>query len=29
MGIQQYLDGEWVSIRDGLNGDPVDVTLEG
>ena len=26
MGIQQYIDGEWVSIADGLNGDPVDVT---
>ena len=26
MGIQQYIDGEWVSIRDGLNGDPIDVT---
>jgi branched-chain amino acid transport system substrate-binding protein len=26
MGIQQYIDGEWVSIADGLNGEPVDVT---
>ena len=26
MGIQQYIDGEWVSIRNGLNGDPIDVT---
>lgn len=26
MGIQQYLDGEWVSIRNGLTGDPIDVT---
>jgi branched-chain amino acid transport system substrate-binding protein len=29
MGIQQYIDGEWVSIRNGLNGDPIDVTPEG
>ena len=29
MGIQQYIDGEWVSIADGLNGEPVDVTPEG
>jgi branched-chain amino acid transport system substrate-binding protein len=26
MGIQQYTDGEWVSIRNGLTGDPIDVT---
>lgn len=26
MGIQQYVDGEWVSVRNGLNGDPIDVT---
>jgi branched-chain amino acid transport system substrate-binding protein len=26
MGIQQYIDGEWVSIRNGLTGDPIDVT---
>jgi branched-chain amino acid transport system substrate-binding protein len=26
MGIQQYIDGAWVSIRNGLNGDPIDVT---
>ena len=29
MGIQQYVDGEWVSIADGLNGQPIDVTPEG
>ena len=29
MGIQQYIDGEWVSIADGLNGEPVDVTPAG
>jgi branched-chain amino acid transport system substrate-binding protein len=29
MGIQQYVDGEWVSIADGLNGEPVDVTPAG
>ena len=23
MGIQQYVDGEWTSVRDGLNGDPI------
>jgi branched-chain amino acid transport system substrate-binding protein len=23
MGVQQYLDGEWLSIRDDLNGDPI------
>ena len=28
MGVQQYLDGEWRSVRDGLNGQPVDVTPE-
>ena len=26
MGIRQYEDGEWVSIADGLNGKPIDVT---
>ncbi len=26
MGIQQYVDGEWESIADGLNGQPIDVT---
>lgn len=26
MGIQQYVDGAWVSVRDALNGDPIDVT---
>jgi branched-chain amino acid transport system substrate-binding protein len=26
MGIQQYIDGAWVSIRNGLTGDPIDVT---
>ena len=26
MGVQQYLDGEWISIADGLNGEPIDVT---
>jgi hypothetical protein len=29
MGIQQYIDGGWVSIADGLNGEPIDVTPEG
>ena len=29
MGIQQYLDGEWVSIRDGVNDNPVDMTPDG
>jgi branched-chain amino acid transport system substrate-binding protein len=29
MGIQQYIDGGWVSIADGLNGEPVDVTPAG
>ena len=26
MGVQQYKDGEWISIADGLNGKPIDVT---
>jgi branched-chain amino acid transport system substrate-binding protein len=26
IGIQQYLDGEWISTADGLNGKPIDVT---
>ena len=26
MGIQQYKDGKWTSLADGLNGKPVDVT---
>jgi branched-chain amino acid transport system substrate-binding protein len=26
MGIQQYIDGAWVPVRDALNGNPVDVT---
>ncbi|MUH50348.1 MAG: hypothetical protein F2789_03985 [Actinobacteria bacterium] len=26
MGIQQLKDGQWVSIADGLNGKPIDVT---
>jgi branched-chain amino acid transport system substrate-binding protein len=26
MGVQQFLDGEWISIADGLNGEPIDVT---
>jgi len=26
MGIQQYVDGGFVSVRDGLNDDPIDVT---
>ena len=26
MGVQQYVEGEWRSVRDGLNGQPVDVT---
>ena len=26
MGIRQYVDGAWVSIADGLNGKPIDVT---
>jgi branched-chain amino acid transport system substrate-binding protein len=29
MGIQQYVDGEWLSIADGLNGEPIDVRPEG
>jgi branched-chain amino acid transport system substrate-binding protein len=29
MGIQQYIDGQWVSIRNALNGNPIDVTPEG
>lgn len=28
MGIQQYVDGAWVSTADGLNGEPIDVTPE-
>jgi len=28
MGIEQYLDGEWHSIHDALNDDPIDVTPE-
>jgi len=27
VGVQQYVDGTWKSIRDGLNGDPIDVTM--
>ena len=26
MGIQQFKDGEWISVADGLNGKPIDVT---
>jgi ABC-type branched-subunit amino acid transport system substrate-binding protein len=26
MGIQQYKDGQWVSVADGLNGKPIDPT---
>jgi hypothetical protein len=26
MGIQQYKDGEWLSIADALNGKPIDAT---
>ncbi|MFM8528144.1 MAG: ABC transporter substrate-binding protein, partial [Ilumatobacteraceae bacterium] len=26
MGIQQFADGEWISVADGLNGEPIDVT---
>ena len=26
MGIQQYKDGAWVSIADGHNGKPIDVS---
>ena len=29
MGIEQYVDGAWVPIADGLNGEPVDVTPAG
>jgi branched-chain amino acid transport system substrate-binding protein len=28
MGIQQYLDGEWISIKDGYNGEPIDPAVE-
>jgi len=28
MGIQQYLDGDWLSIRGGVNGNPVDLPPE-
>lgn len=26
VGVQRYVDGEWISVRDGLDGDPIDVT---
>ena len=26
MGIEQYIDGAWVPVRDALNGNPIDVT---
>jgi hypothetical protein len=26
MGIQQYKDGEWLSIADALNGKPIDAS---
>ena len=26
MGIQQYKDGQWISVADGLNGKPIDPT---
>jgi branched-chain amino acid transport system substrate-binding protein len=26
IGIQQFKDGEWISVADGLNGKPIDVT---
>ena len=29
MGIQQYVDGEWVSAGDALDGNPIDVTQIG
>jgi hypothetical protein len=29
MGVQQYIDGEWVSKADGLLGNPIDVTAIG
>lgn len=29
MSIQQYLDLDWHSVHDGLNGDPIDVTPAG
>jgi branched-chain amino acid transport system substrate-binding protein len=29
MGIQQYLDGEWISAGDALDGDPIDVSTIG
>jgi hypothetical protein len=29
MGVQQYIDGEWVSAGDALDGNPIDVTQIG
>jgi hypothetical protein len=29
MGVQQYIDGEWVSSADALAGNPIDVTTIG
>ena len=29
MGVQQYIDGEWVSAGDALDGNPIDVTKIG
>ncbi len=29
MGIQQYVDGQWVSAGDALDGNPIDVTQIG
>ena len=28
MSIQQYKDGEWVSIADGFNGKPIDPSAQ-
>jgi hypothetical protein len=28
MGIQQYKDGEWISIADGYNGNPIDPSAQ-
>ncbi len=28
MGIQQYVDTKWISVRDGLNGKPIDPSVD-
>jgi hypothetical protein len=28
VGIQRYVDGQWVSVRDGANGRPIDPRQE-